>query len=342
MRPVPLWVLISLGVLCLLVFILCCCVCILCCRKKRKNGKHSINLNSTNLPTYAENIQLDVDEVDSNLMDTKYGRLQFSLDYNFKKEELNVGVIQASDLPGMDATGTSDPYVKVFIFGENKRFETQIHKKTLNPIFNESFNFKIPYVEVVKKIVVFKMYDYDRFTKNEEMGRILIPLNTIDLGRVTEEWRDLIAPDAESQDDVLGDACLSMRYVPSTEKLTVTVLEAKNLQPKDGSITADPYIKLTLYLEKKRLKRKKTTVRKKTLNPYYNEQFVFDIPYDCIQKVKLVLKVYDYDLVRSNFIGKVIFGCQSNGSGLRHWTDTLANPRRPIAQWHILQPNNKS
>lgn len=190
------------------------------------------------MPTYAENIQLDVDEVDSNLLDSKYGRLQFSLDYNFKKEELNVGVIQAADLPGMDATGASDPYVKVYIMGDNKRFETQVHKKTLNPIFNDSFNFKIPYAEVVKKIVVFKVFDYDRFTKNEEIGRFLIPLNTVDLGRVTEEWRDLVAPDADSQDEVLGDICLSMRYVPTTEKLTITVLEAKNLHPRENSITA--------------------------------------------------------------------------------------------------------
>ena len=25
------------------------------------------------------------------------------------------------------------------------------------------------------------------------------------------------------------------------------------------------------------------------------------------------------------------------GTELRHWSDMLANPRRPIAQWHTLQ-----
>ena len=31
-------------------------------------------------------------------------------------------------------------------------------------------------------------------------------------------------------------------------------------------------------------------------------------------------------------------GCNATGTELRHWSDMLASPRRPIAQWHTLQP----
>jgi synaptotagmin-1 len=72
------------------------------------------------------------------------GKLEFSLDYDFQKQELTVGVLQASELPAMDMGGTSDPYVKVYIMPEKKKkFETKVHRKTLNPVFNETFVFKV-------------------------------------------------------------------------------------------------------------------------------------------------------------------------------------------------------
>lgn len=55
-----------------------------------------------------------------------------------------MSVIEAIDLPGMDMSGTSDPYVKVCLLPEKKpKFETRVHRKTLNPIFNETFMFKV-------------------------------------------------------------------------------------------------------------------------------------------------------------------------------------------------------
>ena len=53
-------------------------------------------------------------------------------------------MIQGADLPGMDMSGTSDPYVKVYLMPDKKKkHETKVHRKTLNPVFNESFTFKV-------------------------------------------------------------------------------------------------------------------------------------------------------------------------------------------------------
>ena len=66
--------------------------------------------------------------------------------------QLSIGVIQAADLPGMDMSGTSDPYVKVYIMPDKKKkFETKVHRKTLNPVFNETFVFKVGAVHRCKK-----------------------------------------------------------------------------------------------------------------------------------------------------------------------------------------------
>lgn len=57
-----------------------------------------------------------------------------------------------------------------------------------------------------------------------------------------------------------------------------------------------------------------------------------------LQKVNLVVTVVDYDRIgTSEPIGKVVLGYNASGTELRHWSDMLASPRRPIAQWHTLK-----
>ena len=77
---------------------------------------------------------------------TEYHHMRFG--------QLTVGVIQAADLKGMDMSGTSDPYVKVFILPDKKKkFETKVHRKTLNPVFNETFVFKVSF-QIYRNFVI--------------------------------------------------------------------------------------------------------------------------------------------------------------------------------------------
>jgi Ca2+-dependent lipid-binding protein len=63
---------------------------------------------------------------------------------------LAVSVIKAEELPALDMGGTSDPYVKVYLLPDKKKkFETKVHRKTLNPEFNETFVFKVRYPQTI-------------------------------------------------------------------------------------------------------------------------------------------------------------------------------------------------
>ena len=46
---------------------------------------------------------------------------------------------------------------------------------------------------------------------------------------------------------------------------------------------SDPYVKIALMQNGRRIRKKKTSIKKCTLNPYYNESFSFDVPFEHIQ-----------------------------------------------------------
>ena len=77
-------------------------------------------------------------------------------------------------------------------------------------------------------------------------GELQVPLNSVDLAGPIEEWKDLLPID-DGSNQYLGDLCLSLRYVPSSGKLTVAVLEARKLKKMDITGASDPYVKLKLF-----------------------------------------------------------------------------------------------
>lgn len=236
----------------LICFIWCCKRWILKKWRKRKEAltkkglKGAVDLKSVQLlgKEYKEKIQPDMEELEGNMeqeelestkSEVKLGRLQWKLDYDFQQNQLAVTVLQAEDLPGMDMSGTSDPYVKVYLMPDKKKkFETKVHRKTLNPVFNETFIFKVPYADLASKTLIFAVFDFDRFSKHDQIGEVRVPLNQVDLGQIVEEWRDLTSAEVDAdKENKLGDICFSLRYVPTAGKLTVVILEAKNLKKMD-------------------------------------------------------------------------------------------------------------
>ena len=61
----------------------------------------------------------------------------------------------------------------------------------MNPLYNETFSYQIPVVEVTGKTLVLQVWDHDRFTKDDPVGEVQIPLWEIDLYKVSDDWRDL-------------------------------------------------------------------------------------------------------------------------------------------------------
>uniref|UniRef100_A0A2I3H528 Synaptotagmin-7 n=1 Tax=Nomascus leucogenys TaxID=61853 RepID=A0A2I3H528_NOMLE len=256
------------------------------------------------------------------------GRIQFSVGYNFQESTLTVKIMKAQELPAKDFSGTSDPFHKL---------ETKVKRKNLNPHWNETFLFEgFPYEKVVQRILYLQVLDYDRFSRNDPIGEVSIPLNKVDLTQMQTFWKDL-KPCSDGSGS-RGELLLSLCYNPSANSIIVNIIKARNLKAMDIGGTSDPYVKVWLMYKDKRVEKKKTVTMKRNLNPIFNESFAFDIPTEKLRETTIIITVMDKDkLSRNDVIGKIYLSWKSGPGEVKHWKDMIARPRQPVAQWHQLK-----
>ncbi|XP_043832257.1 synaptotagmin-4 isoform X2 [Dromiciops gliroides] len=269
----------------------------------------------------------------------KLGTLFFSLEYNFEKKAFVVNIKEARGLPAMDEQSmTSDPYIKMTILPEKKhKVKTRVLRKTLDPAFDETFTFYgIPYSQIQDLVLHFIILSFDRFSRDDIIGEVLIPLSGIELadGRMLMN-REIIKRNVRSSGR--GELLISLCYQSTTNTLTVVVLKARHLPKADVSGLSDPYVKVNLYHAKKRISKKKTHVKKCTPNAVFNELFVFDIPCEGLEEISVEFLVLDSDRgSRNEVIGRLVLGASAEGTGGEHWKEICEYPRRQIAKWHML------
>ncbi|XP_028672038.1 synaptotagmin-10 isoform X1 [Erpetoichthys calabaricus] len=283
--------------------------------------------------------QKSIDSDDSKKEDVQTcGKLNFTLQYDYENEMLVVRIVKALELPAKDITGTSDPYVKIYLLPDRKKkFQTRVHRKTLDPIFDETFQFPVAYDQLTSRKLHFSVYDFDRFTSHDMIGEVIVDnlFEISDLSRETTVWKDIHCATTESVD--LGEIMYSLCYLPTAGRMTLTMIKCRNLKAMDITGSSDPYVKVSLMCDGRRLKKRKTTTKKNTLNPVYNEAIIFDIPPENVEQVSLSIMVMDYDRVGHNeVIGVCRTGPEAEGLGRDHWNEMLAYPRKPITHWHPL------
>lgn len=94
---------------------------------------------------------------------------------------LQVNIIKANDLPIADITGSSDPYVKIYMQGSIKTYvgKTQRILKNLNPQWNETFSF--PAIRGMKLLL--EVTDYDKMSTNNLIAFTSFDPNTQPFGK---------------------------------------------------------------------------------------------------------------------------------------------------------------
>ena len=96
--------------------------------------------------------------------------------------KFSLTAIEARDLLSADSNGFSDPYFKIphkqrgFVDIPGKNHKTKWIKKTLNPVWNHTFE-SVQFDPTVTKNLQIEVYDYDRFGKDDLIGTAFINLD---------------------------------------------------------------------------------------------------------------------------------------------------------------------
>uniref|UniRef100_A0A8C4N535 Synaptotagmin XIb n=1 Tax=Eptatretus burgeri TaxID=7764 RepID=A0A8C4N535_EPTBU len=277
----------------------------------------------------------------SELEELQLGKLLFSVEYNFSKKALVVNIEEARGLPIVDErTASADPYIKMTILPEKKhKVKTRVLRRTLDPTFDETFTFYgIPLGQLQGLVLHFLVLSFDRFSRDDVIGEVMVSLVGLDLsnGERVSLSRDIIKRNIQKVVG-RGELLLSLSYQPAANRLSAVILKARHLPKADIVALSDPYVKLKLYIGRRRVAKKKTHVKRGTLSPVYNESFAFDLTPDTLPDASLELHIINFDrTTKSEGIGRLLLGPAAPGSGGEHWREVIEHPRRQVAKWHSL------
>ncbi|XP_058644501.1 rabphilin-3A isoform X5 [Onychostoma macrolepis] len=311
------------------------------------------------------------DEEDANSYDsddaTTLGMLEFSLLYEEEKNELHCNIIKAKGLKPMDSNGLADPYVKLHLLpgaSKSNKLRTKTIRTTLNPVWNETLVYHgITNEDMQKKTLRLSVSDEDKFGHNEFIGETRVVLKKLKLNqkktfsvclervipvrrtagagasRGMALYEEELKDDEEAEER--GRILISLTYNSQQGRLIVGVVRCVHLAAMDSNGYSDPFVKIYLKPDMGKKAKYKTQIKKKTLNPEFNEEFSYEIKHAELAKKTLDVSVWDYDMGKSNdFIGGCQLGITAKGECLKHWYECLKNKDKKIERWHVLLNQN--
>lgn len=107
--------------------------------------------------------------------------------------------------------------------------------------------------------------------------------------------------------EVEGNIQFSINYIQRLREFHIFVAQCRGLAAVDPKRSrADPYVKSYLVPDKANLGKRKTSVKKKTLNPTFNEILRYRVRMEYLRTQTLILSVWHHDTFgRNSFLGEV-------------------------------------
>ncbi|CAI5650826.1 unnamed protein product [Oreochromis niloticus] len=299
---------------------------------------------------------------------TTLGSLEFSLHYEQESNSLHCTILKAKGLKPMDSNGLADPYVKLHLLpgaSKSNKLRTKTLRNTRNPVWNETLTYHgLTDEDMQRKTLRVSVCDEDKFGHNEFIGETRVALKKLKMNqkknfnvcleRVVPTKRTATAGTARgialyedepgkdgTEVEERGRILISLLYSTQQNRLIIGVVRCVHLAAMDANGYSDPYVKICLKPDMGKKGKCKTQIKKRTLNPEFNEEFSFDIKHSELAKKTLDISVWDYDIGKSNdYIGGCQLGITAKGERLKHWYECLKNKDKKIERWHTLLNEN--
>ncbi|XP_069318699.1 extended synaptotagmin-2 isoform X2 [Eulemur rufifrons] len=123
------------------------------------------------------------------------GQIQLTIRHSSQRNKLVVVVHSCRNLIAFSEDG-SDPYVRMYLLPDKRRSgrrKTHVSKKTLNPVFDQSFDFSVSLPEVQRRTLDVAVKNSGGFLSKDKglLGKVLVTLASEELTKGWTQWYDL-------------------------------------------------------------------------------------------------------------------------------------------------------
>ncbi|KAF7225036.1 synaptotagmin-1 isoform X2 [Nothobranchius furzeri] len=277
-----------------------------------------------------ELLQTDQDTREDQTTGRVCGSLRFSIFHDQLQSRLVVTLLQAEGLLDPARSTSLQPFVNVRLMlaaaeqkglkGEEmppglwtvlQEWRSRIVKGSCSPVFGDQFGYILQKnVDELPRIHLrMEVRDFDKFSRHTVLGEVRVPLGQLSITHPLELQEDLRAP----QKDLVGEVLLSLRLLPTSQRLEVGLLKVRMALTETSSETA-LYARISVQCNQNKLRYQKTSA----------------VPCSPVT-------IFNETSGKSNkhLAGRLSVG-KERSSEDEHWTLMLRSVRQPVAKWHLL------
>ncbi|NXV52369.1 SYT12 protein, partial [Uria aalge] len=281
--------------------------------------------------------------------DFTVGQVEVSMEYDGKAATLHVTLLQGKDLLEKEDARFESCFMRISLLpAEQIVGISRIQRSAYAVAFDERFSIPLDPAALEENSLRFSVFGVDEDERTVSTGVAELKLSDLDLAArlpgflLPPGWGRWVTGGCVPQAaDTVGEILLSLSYLPTAERLTVVVVKARNLVWTNGKVTAaDPFVKVYLLQDGRKISKKKTAVKRDDTNPVFNEAMIFSVPAIVLQDLSLRVTVAECgEDGRADNTGHVLIGPATSGMGITHWNQMLATLRKPVSMWHPLRRN---